>query len=434
MRKSYKYNIKCEKKIINQIILKSKNYSFSSVLLSNYNLQKPNMPEKYISYDCIVMFDMIDTLLSNSNSFEKLSVFHNNKKDWLFGSLSYDLKNELEQLSSNNNDEVFAPDLFFFVPKYVLLLKEKQIEILSHESKKNVDSFFKLLVSLKQKNDIINTKINVKKRENKSQYLKKINAIKKNIQRGDIYEMNYCLDFFSKNVDLNCEDLFLKVNNYIKNPFSAFIHMKDYYILSASPERFLKKSGQDVLSQPIKGTLRRGLNEDEDNKLLDEFKNSYKDISENVMITDLVRNDLSIDALKSTVRVKELSKIYTFEKVHQMISTITSKVDAKCCFTKLLKSTFPMGSMTGAPKLKSMELIEKYENFKRGFYSGSIGYVTPESDFDFNVIIRSIVYNAKTKYLSIGVGGAITINSVAEKEYEECLVKIQPILDIIDDK
>ena len=180
--------------------------------------------------------------------------------------------------------------------------------------------------------------------------------------------------------------------------------------------------------------MRRGLNEDEDNKLLDEFKNSYKDISENVMITDLVRNDLSIDALKSTVRVKELSKIYTFEKVHQMISTITSKVDAKCCFTKLLKSTFPMGSMTGAPKLKSMELIEKYENFKRGFYSGSIGYVTPESDFDFNVIIRSIVYNAKTKYLSIGVGGAITINSVAEKEYEECLVKIQPILDIIDDK
>lgn len=130
MRKSYKYNIKCEKKIINQIILKSKNYSFSSVLLSNYNLQKPNMPEKYISYDCIAAFDMIDTLLSNSNSFEKLSVFHNNKKDWLFGSLSYDLKNELEQLSSNNNDGVFAPDLFFFVPKYVLLLKEKQIEIL----------------------------------------------------------------------------------------------------------------------------------------------------------------------------------------------------------------------------------------------------------------------------------------------------------------
>ena len=149
------------------------------------------------------------------------------------------------------------------------------------------------------------------------------------------------------------------------------------------------------------------------------------------MITDLIRNDLSITALKSSVSVEELCEVYAFNKVHQMISTITSKVAEKVHFVELLKSVFPMGSMTGAPKLRAMQLIDKYEHFKRGLFSGSIGYITPNGDFDFNVVIRSVIYNLKKRYLSVGVGGSFTIQSEPEKEYEECFVKIKPIIEIL---
>ena len=183
--------------------------------------------------------------------------------------------------------------------------------------------------------------------------MNKISKIKQHIQRGDIYEMNYCLEYFSNDVLLNAEELFLNLNNISKTPFSAFLHINEHYVLCASPERFLRKKKNNVISQPIKGTIGRGRNTIEDKKLIDELTNSQKDISENVMITDLVRNDLSITAEKSNVNVDEFCKVYTFEKVHQMISTISSKIDKNVDFTDLLESTFPMGSMTGAPKLKS---------------------------------------------------------------------------------
>ena len=202
--------------------------------------------------------------------------------------------------------------------------------------------------------------------------------------------------------------------------------------MCASPERFIRKLGNQLISQPIKGTRKRGVNKEQDSILIKELTNSEKDISENVMITDLVRNDLSITATKGSVKVKELCGVYTFEKVHQMITTITSEVDKKVHFSTILKSIFPMGSMTGAPKLKAMELIEEFESFKRGIFSGAIGYITPKGDFDFNVVIRTILYNASTKYLSVGVGGAITIKSDAEEEYEECLVKVKPIFEVLN--
>ena len=196
----------------------------------------------------------------------------------------------------------------------------------------------------------------------------------------------------------------------------------------------MKKESHHLLSQPIKGTRKRGATKKEDDRLLKELVNSQKDISENIMITDLVRNDLSITASKSSVRVDELCKVYTFNKVHQKITSVCSEIEENIDFSQVLKSTFPMGSMTGAPKIRAMELIESFESFKRGVFSGAIGYITPNANFDFNVVIRTILYNLANGYLSIGVGGAITIKSIPTEEYEECLVKAAPLFDVLNCK
>ena len=152
------------------------------------------------------------------------------------------------------------------------------------------------------------------------------------------------------------------------------------------------------------------------------------------MIVDLVRNDLSRIAVKNTVKVDELFGIYTFDQVHQMISTISCEVKAETTIKDILQATFPMGSMTGAPKIRAMKLIEKFEETKRGLYSGAIGYISPEGDFDFNVVIRSIQYNTLKMYLSFMVGGAITIASDAELEYQECLVKAKALFEVLERK
>ena len=244
--------------------------------------------------------------------------------------------------------------------------------------------------------------------------------------------MNYCQEYYAENIDLIPSLIFNQLTKHTATPFSAFLKLKDLHVMCASPERFIKKVRNRIISQPIKGTRKRGRSKALDDELVDELKRSNKDISENVMITDLVRNDLSITGKKGSVKVEELYGVYTFEKVHQMITTISSEVDKNVHFSDILASTFPMGSMTGVPKIRAMELIEQFENFKRGLFSGAIGYITPKGDFDFNVVIRTILYNASTKYLSVGVGGAITIKSDAEEEYEECMVKVKPIFEVLN--
>ena len=414
---------------MNKLVAKSKSTNHISILLSNQEAKRKDFPKKYINYDLIAGVDKLAEIKCNENSFQSLRKFHTQHSDWMFGYLSYDLKNEIEELVSENQDGIKANNTSFFIPKFVFLLKGNDLEVLTFQLKDKVDIFLQSLSQLKS-----NKRYHVllEQKENKQEYLSKISKIKQHIQRGDIYEMNYCLEYFSNDVLLNAEDLFLTLNNISKTPFAAFLHINEHYVLCTSPERFLRKKKNNVISQPIKGTIRRGNNTIEDEKLKDELTNSQKDISENIMITDLVRNDLSITAKKSSVNVDEFCKVYTFEKVHQMISTISSKIDKNVHFIDLLESVFPMGSMTGAPKLRAMELIEQYEQFKRGLFSGSIGYITPEGDFDFNVIIRTILYNAHTKYLSVGVGGAITIKSDEQKEYEECLLKIRPILEALN--
>lgn len=321
--------------------------------------------------------------------------------------IPYDVKNQFEKLSSNNFDGINWEDKIHRIN----LIKTPNLPF-----KRNV--YFPPLSTIKT-------------RESKSSYIEKVNALKQHIQQGNIYEVNFCMEFYAESILINPYVLFEKLMKISPMPFSCFIKYYDKYLICASPERFLKKNGNYIQSQPIKGTIKRGITLDEDLQLKEQLKNNEKERSENVMIVDLVRNDLSRIAEKGSVKVEELFGIYSFPQWHQMISTVSCQVKPDFSFVDILKATFPMGSMTGAPKISAMKLIEKYESTKRGMYSGSVGIMLPNSDFDLNVVIRSIQYNANTGYLSFMVGSAITINSDAEKEYDECLLKAKAILNVL---
>ena len=384
------------------------------------------------SSDFIVAFSREKELLNSLNPFLDLNDFINQSSDWIFGYLTYEMKNYIEALSSNNLDFQKFPMIHFFIPKIIIDVKKNDVIISYHPSysTKDIDKLFLEICNIQEHNNIVPS-INIKSRVKKEDYINNILEIKKHLQSGDIYEMNYCQEFYSDNIELDPFLLFSKLNNTSNAPFSSFYRINNHFCLCASPERYLKKTANRIISQPIKGTIKKL-----DDKLLDKknqnrLLNSAKDLSENFMIVDLVRNDLSKIATKGTVKVDELTKLYTYQDVHHLISTISCDLDKKYSIVDTLKASFPMGSMTGAPKIKSMQLIEKFEDTLRGLYSGSIGCISPEKDFDFNVVIRSIFYNAQSQYLSFMVGGAITIESNPELEYEECLSKAKSIFKVL---
>jgi len=389
--------------------------------------------DNYSSFDYLGAFGVKKTCNPKKNFFKKLKTFLNTHKDWVFGHFSYDLKNDLENLHSNNSDHFNFERLNFFIPFYIFLVKNKTLTILYDDSKRDSESVYNKILNQKD-NFLKNSKFSIKPTISKKNYLSKIDLIKNNIQKGDIYEMNFCQEFQVKFNHFSPSQLFFKLNDYAKSPFSSYYKLNNRYCLCSSPERYIKKKNNKIISQPIKGTESRNESASIDTKNKSRLMRSEKDFSENVMIVDLVRNDLSITAKKKSVKVEELAKVYSYQNVHHLISTITSKINSKTHPLDVIKYSFPMGSMTGAPKIKSMELIEKYEDTMRGLYSGSIGYFTPNLDFDFNVVIRSLLYNKKSNYLSFIVGGAITIDSDPNKEYEECLIKGKSIMKILSDE
>jgi para-aminobenzoate synthetase component 1 len=266
----------------------------------------------------------------------------------------------------------------------------------------------------------------------KASYLENIHKILALIRRGDFYEINYCQAFEVEHLSAHPVNVYANLTDISPTPFACFYKNSSDYLLCASPERYLQKKGNQLISQPIKGTIKRNVENDADDKLqVEALKNSSKDKSENVMVVDLVRNDLSRICEQGSVEVSELFGIYSFPQVHQMISTITGKLASNTLFSEILEATFPMGSMTGAPKKSVMETIDTLEPTKRGLYSGTVGYLNPAGDFDFNVVIRSIFYNSDTQKASYGVGGGITIYSDPEKEYEECLLKAAAIKKVL---
>ncbi len=398
-------------------------------------LDSNNYDQKYSNFDAVLAVGVASQIQSNpENAFDNLKEYQSNIKDYIFGYLSYDLKNDIEDLSSNNFDSLHFPDLFFFQPKKIFLIKGNKVEVkYLNEFNNELEGDLKEINSLRASNSnyALGSEVKIKLRIHKDEYIQKLTTILNHIHRGDIYEMNFCQEFYSENSSIDPVKVYQRLNDISKTPFASFLKLNDAFLLSASPERYLKKGGSRVVSQPIKGTEKRAADDKEDQRLKKALENNPKEIAENIMIVDLVRNDLSQSAIKGTVKVEELCKAHTFEQVHQLISTISCQVKKDLHPVDIIKSTFPMGSMTGAPKISAMKIIENLEETKRGLYSGAVGYFTPDGDFDFNVIIRSILFNDASKYVSYSVGGAITAKSVPEKEYEECLLKAKAMRQVL---
>lgn len=373
------------------------------------------------------------TRIENSSCISNLQHFiDSNKSKYIFGALNYNLKNEIFDLKSEKTDKLDFPSVIFWVPKYVVKIQNEHFEFVQGE--KNEESFTFLNNFLEEETDLNFHHFNneLKPRTKKSNYTDKIRNIKSFLQRGDIYEVNFCQEYFAENIEIPFElDLYFKLNQITKAPFSSFLKFDEFTVFCNSPERFIQLKDGKLITQPIKGTAARNddMALDEANKL--SLKKDPKERSENIMIVDLVRNDLSKIAEKNSVIVDELCEIYTFPTVHQMISTVSCIPKAGTSFTDIIRATFPMGSMTGAPKISAMNIIDKLEDFNRGLYSGSIGYIAPNGEFDFNVVIRSLIYNSKKKYLSCSVGSAITMLSDEEKEYEECQIKVAKLLSVL---
>ncbi len=397
---------------------------FSTVAYLNSNAYDH---DKHGNLQQIIALGAADSLLGGQRSvFQKLKAFSDQYDDYLFGFFSYELKNQSEQLQSKNPDGLGMPTAHFFRP-VVLMIRENDTWrvgcLPGYAGLSEPDDVFADILSQQSHNTSGRMSVNVKSRVSKARYLKQLEAIKKHIQAGDIYEMNYCVEFFAEDAVVDPLTVYENLNKASPTPFSCFYTLDDKYLMCASPERFLKKQGSRLVSQPIKGTSARGNTSDEDLMLKQDLYHDTKERSENVMIVDLVRNDLSRTARKGSVKVEELFGIYSFRQVHQMISTVVSELRPGCHHLDAIEYAFPMGSMTGAPKIRAMQLIDQYEDTRRGLYSGAVGYISPDKNFDFNVVIRSIQYNAKNKYLSYMAGSAITSGSVPEKEYEECLLK-----------
>ncbi len=366
----------------------------------------------------------------SGTAFEQLKEFSNENNGWLFGHLGYDLKNETEKLQSDNFDGIGFADMYFFVPEIVIKLTEKNVSIYCNSGAGKI--FAAIQLEQESVAEDKQTGINIINRISKTDYIATVKKLQQHILLGDCYEINFCQEFFADNAIIDPLQVYHKLIALSPNPFAALYKLDDKFCICASPERYLKKEGHKIFSQPIKGTSKRDLaNAANDLQNKNYLSDNEKEKSENVMVVDLVRNDLSRVCKQGTVKVEELFGVYSFPQVHQMISTISGEVNNDVHWVDIIKATFPMGSMTGAPKKRVMELIEQYEPTKRGLFSGAIGYINPEGDFDFNVVIRSIFYNAGNRYLSFNAGSGITFYSDAEKEYEECLLKAEAMKRVV---
>lgn len=389
------------------------------VLLDNHQYRLPGQ-----QYECLAACGVAASVSANAGTaLEQLQHFLQAQQgDWCFGHLAYDLKQEIEGVHTKHDNPVGFSDLHFFRPQTVLQLSNTALKIgvLQGTPESVWDEILQSPVV-----QISNTvPLILQERVNRSGYLQAVEAIRSHILRGDCYELNYCIEFFAEAVALQPTALYRSLTAVSPNPFAAFYRVNDSYLLCASPERYLKKNGNRILSQPIKGTRPRNLQQPAvDAELRQQLQQNSKERSENVMVVDLVRNDLSRVCEAGSVAATELFGIYSFPQVHQMISTVEGRIRPDTSFTDIIRATFPMGSMTGAPKRRVLELIDAYESSRRGIYSGAVGYISPDGDFDFNVVIRSIFYNQASGYLSYQVGSGITWYANPEAEYEECLLK-----------
>ncbi len=359
------------------------------------------------------------------------SFFEEHKGQFIFSAFSYELKDDLEDLNSDNPSFIPFPSLLLFVPKVLFIWEVGEIEILAlNDRELDVSQLRSDIIAMHEHEELKHSETAFHQIR-KEEYITQVSSLIAHIQRGDIYEANYCQELRAENVSLNPWTAFNALNERTVAPFACHLRINELHLLCGSPELFLEKSANTVISKPIKGTRKRSLDPMEDEQLKQELENDLKERAENIMITDLVRNDLSRTALSGSVKVDELCEIYSFKTVHQMISTVRSEVPEETHPLDIIKACFPMGSMTGAPKIRAMQLIEEKEAFKRGIYSGAVGLFTPSGDFVLNVVIRSILYDTNSQKASVAAGGAITALSDPEAEYEESLLKAKAMMEVL---
>jgi len=387
-------------------------------------------PDEWGRFESVLAVKALHSFCTDDNVLDQLQKFlFQHQCEFIPGFLSYDLKNEIEDLHTSATDKLGFPTAYFFVPAITIKWAANQVNIEADDPVAVYQSICD--TTIPQIDAALD--LHLRSRWTKEEYLDAFDKVQQHIQRGDIYEVNLCQEFFSENADISPIEVYLKLNAVSPTPFSNFFRVGHHFIMSASPERFLAKRKGKLISQPIKGTAKRGATEREDQDIINHMLQSQKEIAENVMIVDLVRNDLTRSALPGTVEATRLFEIQSFKQVHQMISTITCTQDPKVPNMDVFRHTFPAGSMTGAPKIAAMRICDQIEDSKRGVYAGSIGYFdTLHDEFDFNVVIRSLLYNQQEHYLSFHTGGAVTNQALAEQEYQECLLKASAILHALN--
>ena len=425
MRKhSFQYTLEKSDSFKEKALIWASSFSHCTYFNNNNILKYPYGPFN----DLLAVGAQSVVNFSDQNNFEELKDYFNLHPDWMIGYFAYDLKNQIETLQSNNPDHVEFPDISFYIPEHLLFFNGNTLYI---ESNTAPDKILKAINQTKNQIQGEQKEPILSHNTSREQYISTVNKLRNHILEGDIYEINYCMEFSASETEINPLYTYQQLTRLSPTPFSVYHKFENRYLICASPERFLKKQSRKLISQPIKGTARRGSSSYEDEIIKQRLRTDEKELAENMMIVDLVRNDLARSSETGTVKVDEMFGIYTFRQLHQMISTVTSELRTDVHFIDAIKNAFPMGSMTGAPKVKVMELIEKYEQAKRGLYSGAMGYITPWGDFDFNVVIRSLLFNTDTKKLSFQVGSAITYDSIPEQEYEECLLKAKAIMQTL---
>ena len=404
-------------------------------------------------FDSLLAIGAADRLeASSGEAFSRLKEWAAERQDWIFGHFAYDLAAETEPdpsagpKISPKADPIGFPDLFFFIPRILIELGPAEIRIGSFRDDQeaiwrqiravpypNLAPIPPVPLTAPNRPEMVSWQLPpFTPRLSRAEYLERLAALRRHILYGDCYEINFCQEFYTRPESFDPLTAWWSLSRASPNPFSAFYRLKERYLLCASPERYLKKTGSLLCSQPMKGTAARHSGQPEtDAAVARELFQSAKDRSENVMVVDLVRNDLAKICIPGSVRAEELFGVYPFPHVFQMISTISGTLSPEFDWTDAIRATFPMGSMTGAPKNRVVSLIDRYEPSRRGIFSGAVGYVTPEGDFDFNVVIRSLLYNRSDRYLSYQVGSGVTFYSDAEAEYEECLVKARGILEAL---
>lgn len=391
------------------------------------NIPAPITHNRYAFLAMAGVHDEVKTSVDALHALDEFITKHQQNLDWICCLVSYDLKNEIEKLDTVGEEPIEFPTIHCFVPEIAFTVDETGL-LCVHAASESPEIVYKQLMEYQSNQLGIVSGCRVKQKIDKIKYADAFNQVTRHLVRGDIYEATLCQQAVVSFDECDPTALFNRICDKSPNPFSVLYKDGSKAIACASPERFLRQEFGSLMSQPMKGTSRRSDDQYEDARLKASLASSEKECAENVMIVDLVRNDISKVAQKGSVKVDELFGVHSFATVHQMISSVSCRLQPETRFASILKATFPMGSMTGAPKISAMKIIDRLEGFKRGMFSGSIGFFAPGGYFDFNVVIRTICLDLENKLATVTAGGAITIHCDVESEWQECLLKLKPQL------